>query len=228
MSRTLGDLRGDLRDRLDETQARFWDDKQLNRWINEGATDIARRAEVLATSSSIAVTAGTQTYSLPTSMYRLHRATFSADSGVTVYPLEFRDRNEMDEIWSTRPTTQQYAPAFLVIDGRPPTATATLFPVPSANGSLIVYYYAPPVTANSDTDLIDTPSGWEDLVIQYAEYVALRKDSNPDWKESKAMYEEQLGTMIDNTRRFHDQNGYIVTRNGFQPSWLVSGDDYGW
>jgi len=226
VSRTLGDLRADLRDRLDETQARYWDDRQLNRWINEGALDMARRAECLPTSTTITAVSGTQSYALPTNLFRAHRATFSADLGVTVYPLEFRDRNELDEIWSTRPQTQQYAPAFAFFDGYGTNATIGLFPIPSAGGQLIVYYYRTPSTAVSDTDALDTPTGWEDLAIQYAEYVALRKDSNPDWQESKQMYEEHLAEMIDMTRRLHDQAGYITSRNSFQPFWLVGIDEY--
>lgn len=228
MTRVLGDCRADLRDRLDETQARFWSDAQLNRWINEGAMDVSRRGECLPTSSVIAVVAGTRDYALPTNGFTLHRAEYTPDSGQTVYPLELRDINEMDEIWSTRQLTQQYAPAYLTLLGYPPNWQARLFPVPSQAGSLTVYLFRAASPAQSDTDDVDLPAGWEDLAILYASYVALRKDSNPQYQEAKTEYEEKLGTLIDTTRRFHDQGGYVVSATNFQPGWLVSGDGWGW
>ncbi len=223
-TRTLGDLRDDLRARLDETTARYWTDKELNRWINEGSQDIARRAECLPTAQQIAVAATVGTVTMPTDGFRLHRAEYSNDSGVTVYPLEFRDPNEMDEFWIRR-TQQNYRPSFLVPQGYPPNWTATIYPVPSSAGTLTVYYYRTAIAANNDTDDIDLPAGWEDLTILYASYVALRKDSNPGWKDAKDEYTEKLGALIDTTQRYHDQGGFIVSGPSLQPGWLVGDFD---
>ena len=52
MARTLALLRGDVRSRLNEATAAFWSDAELTRWINEGASDVARRTESLRTRST--------------------------------------------------------------------------------------------------------------------------------------------------------------------------------
>lgn len=223
MSRTLGDCRSDLRDRLDETSARFWDDKQLNRWINEGALDVSRRAETNYATKSITVTAGTQSYSLPTDGFTLHYAEFTYDSGVHQYPLQFREMHEMEGYWTFR-TQQAARPEILVPQGYPPNWTCLLFPVPSQSGSLTVYYYRLAATANSDTDAVDLPAGWEDLAILYASYIALRKDKSQDWQQAKQEYEEKLLTMIDTTRKYTDQSGWITSGGAYVPWWLAGVD----
>lgn len=226
MSRTLGDLRDDLRARLDEVTARFWTDKELNRWLNEGALEIARRGECLADSTTATIAASSGTAALPIDGFRLHRAEFTNDLGVTVYPLEFRDPNEMDQFWINR-TQQQYRPSFLVPEGYPPNWTASLYPIPASSGTLTVYYYRTPAQALADTDQLDLPSGWEDLAVLYASYVALRKDGSPIWREAKEEFTEKMAAMIDTTRRFHDQSGFVVGGGGqIQPGWLVSDESW--
>ena len=207
--------------------ARFWTDAELNRWLNEGALDVARRGECLPDSTTAAIAASSGSAALPTDGFRLHRAEFSNDSGVTVYPLEFRDVNEMDEYWVRR-TQQMYRPSFLVPQGYPPNWTASLYPIPASSGILTTYYYRTPAQVLADTDQLDLPTGWEDLAIVYASYVALRKDGNPGWRDAKEEYTEKLANMIDTTRRFHDQSGFIVGGGGMGlPGWLVgSGDGY--
>ncbi len=228
MSRTLGDCRDDLRARLDEVSARFWTDKELNRWLNEGALDVARRGECLADSTTATIMGSSGTaVPLPIDGFRLHRAEYTNDNGVTVYPLEFRDPNEMDEFWTNR-TQQQYRPSFLVPSGYPPNWTAGLYPIPASSGTLTTYYYRTPAQALADTDQLDLPSGWEDLSITYAAYCALRKDGNPIYREIKEEYTEKLTSMIDTTRRFHDQAGYVVAGPSIQPGWLIFGDGGGY
>ncbi len=181
---------------------------------------------VLLTSSNIPTVGGTQSYALPTNAIgagSLHRAEYTYDGGVTVYPLEPRDMNEMDEFWIRR-TQQSFRPSFIVATGYPPNWTAVLYPVPSSAGTLTVYYYRTPATANSDTDPLDLPSGWEDVAIVYAAYCAIRKDRDPSWQLLKTEYEEKLASMIDSTRRFHDQAGFVVQGSNNLPGWLVAAD----
>ena len=222
---TLAVQRTDLRAKLDETSARFWSDAQLTNFLNEGATDVARRAEVLLDMRQIPLAVGVKEYLLPTNVFRLHRATATVDGGTTVYPLEFRDLNELDEIAGTRPNTQQYVPSFLTTRGYTPNLYAVLFPVPAAVGTLTVFYYRTPVIAVNDADPIDVPTGWDDLPTLYAEYVALRKDADPRWSEAKGLYEERLDSMIATTRQAHDQGRYVVQGTNMLP-WWIYGDSY--
>ena len=47
MAVTLLQARTEVRALLDESSANFWTDDQINSWLNQGCSDIARRAEVL-------------------------------------------------------------------------------------------------------------------------------------------------------------------------------------
>ena len=62
MTATLGTLLTRTRDRLDESSARHWSDARLRDWIMDGLEDIAREAECLLATGTIAAVAGTQTY----------------------------------------------------------------------------------------------------------------------------------------------------------------------
>ncbi len=226
MTVSLGSLRTDVRQRLDETTQRFWSDQELNRWIEEGARDLARRAELLQDRFTIATTTGTQEYTMPTDLFRAHRAEWTPD-GVNIYPLEQRSVQEMDVVWGTQRLTQSSYPNYWSLWGFPPQLKVLLFPVPSQTGTLTIWYYRAPTQTSQDTDPVDVPTGWEDLIAQYCEYIALRKDADPRWKDAKELYEQNLGDMIDVTRRWVDATGLIVgPSGGMYPSWLTGGGDY--
>ena len=224
---TLGTLLTYLRDRLDEATAAQWTDPQLRQWIVEGARDIARSVEVLATTGTVTIVAGTQAYAMPTNMVRCYRAELVVTGSDVTYPLELRDRNEMDSIWGTRMAAGQGTPLYLTIYGTPGSASGTLYPTPSAAGTLTVYYYKLPVAlaldGTADATNVDLPAGWDDVALDYAEYKALRKDRDARWQEARALYLENLGAMNDVTRKHHDQLGYIAVGARVWPEWLVGG-----
>ena len=60
--------------------------------------------------------------------------------------------------------------------------------------------------------------------MDYVEYRALRKDRDQRWTESKALYDENLATMFDNTRRWADEAGTIDPMSNNLPVWLTSFD----
>ncbi|MGI0134584.1 MAG: hypothetical protein ACREBW_06475, partial [Candidatus Micrarchaeaceae archaeon] len=63
MMTILSDLRTQTRSLLDESTATFWTDAQLNQWLNDGCSDLARRAEIIETiNSTIAALVNTSTY----------------------------------------------------------------------------------------------------------------------------------------------------------------------
>lgn len=229
---TQGDLLLQLRDRLDESSAALWGDAELRRYINEGVRDLTRRAETNQTRATIATVAGTQEYSMPTDIVRVHRVEHQ-DASSTVTPLEYRDFNSMDSIWWNRQkTTESNRPYWYTLWGYPPSLKIVLYPTPSVTAETIrVFYYSVPADLATDgtdnADTIPVPQGWEDAVVQYAEYVAMRKDRNQQWQESKALYEQKVGELIERTRRWTDQAGvYDWDTGGGYPSWLVNPD--GW
>ena len=83
--------------------------------------------------------------------------------------------------------------------------------------------------ATTDTATVDIQSGWEELVENYCEFRAKRRDADPTWQEAKALYEEKLSQMMALTRRLTDQAGFIVNDSGVMiPQWLYAGDGGGW
>jgi hypothetical protein len=223
MAKTLGECITSIRDRLDETDARAWTDAQLRRWVNEGVRDVARQAEVLQTTEDIAVSGGTQEYLMPADVVRVYRVEWRPDGETSVYPLDYMDFHEMDQVWNTSQSTSG-TPAYYTMWGYPPSLNMILYPTPAVGGAARVFYYRVP--ANLETDGTDdaedvsVPEGWEDLLIDYAEYHALRKDRDPRWQEARALYLERLGNMYDITRRWSDQAGTISVGRSHLPRWL--------
>lgn len=207
---TLAEARTALRERLDERSARQWSDEMLNRWLNEGAKDMARKAEVLQASADIDGVDGTQAYNLPANAVRVHRATWSNDGEDTSYPLEYRDFQSADAVWWTQQAVTQGTPHLFTMWGVPGAVQITLYPTPSVNGTLSLMYYRLPVVATTDSATLDIPMGWEDTVYAYATYMAMMQDRDQRWQSQKALYDEQMSDLLTLTRRYSDQSGSSV------------------
>jgi hypothetical protein len=106
--------------------------------------------------------------------------------------------------------------------GFPPTLSIYLFPVPSQVGNLNVFYYRLPATAAADGDVLEIVEGYWDLVTLFAEVQALRKDADPRFADARQLYEAKIGEMIDMTRHYHDQQGYVTSGRTWLPGWLTS------
>lgn len=228
---TLTTLQTNVRRRLDESTAAFWADADLTQWINEAARDIARRSETLQASTTINSVAGTQEYTLPTNALRIYRVEYRPDGATATQtiPLEYRDFNSMDSVWWSRQAVDRGTPYCFTMWGFPPTLTLVLFPLPatSVTAAIKVYYYRLPAAASSGSDTVDVPEGWFDLIEDYCEFSALRKDRDPRWQEARSLYEEKLQHFIETTRRWTDQNDSIQTAMGPLPAWVYGGwNDY--
>lgn len=215
---TMGTALAAVRTRLDESTATSWTDPEIRAWINEGVADIARRTESIQKSATISVVAGQQEYSdLPTNLLRLNRVEFiSAGASGQVSHLELRELNALDSTWYGGKQTSSGRPIYCGLSGYPPYLQLTLYPIPAESGATIkVYYYASPaalpVDGSGDGIALDLPTGWDDLVYEYATYLAQRRDATPSWQDTKRIYEEHLGDMLAMTERWHDQPGFITS-----------------
>lgn len=224
---TLATMRVDLRLRLDEVTARMWTDVELRSYLNEGLRDVARRTESLLTyDATVAVVAGTAKYTLSQQIVRIHRVEWKATGEDAIRPLQASSYQEMDSMWGSRQNVASSSPSFFVLWGISGIDLAIqLYPVPSQAGALRIYYYRMPAALAADADIAAVPSGWEDLVVLYAEYVAMRKDHDPRWQEAKQLYEERLVDMVNVTRQLHDQAGAVMMGNSAIPSWLYEFGD---
>lgn len=229
MTRTLVQMNTDLRNRLNEQTARAWLDQQLRSWILEGARDVARRAECLWSINTFAVLAGVPTYSLATispGIVRIHRIEYVPTGQQMNYALEYRDRYAMDAVWGTSQSVTTSTPSYFTLWGAPPNLTVQMFPVPSLAGTATLFYYALPhdLDLTVDSGIVDCPDGWEDVILDYAEYHALRMDRDDRWKDIMAAYEQRLIDLAATTIRYSDQSGWITSGPGFVPAWLAGGD----
>ncbi len=221
---TLTSLLTDVRNKLDETTSGQWSDAELRTWINEAARDMSRRSETLQNSSNITVVADTQEYTLPTDTLRVYRVEWRPTSSSNVYPLEYRDFNSMDTVWWSSQTTSKGYPTFYTMWGYPPSLKVVLYPTPSEAGVLKVFYYQHSTDlatdGTEDSSTVPVPAGYEDLCTTYCEMVALRKDRDPRWQESRALYMDSLTEMLDRTRRWTDQGDFIQVGQTHVPGWL--------
>lgn len=213
-----------VRERLDEATAGEWSDAELRRWINQGANDIARRTETLHTVVTSATIVGDSTYTAPADTIRISRVEWTPNNTDNIYPLEYRDFNAMDPIWWTNQASTSSNPQYWTTSGFPPSLTIRLYPVPSSTGFINVFYYRYPTQLATDgsdaNDTVELPTGWDDIVVDYVEYTALRKDRDPRWQEAKQLYEQHVDEVFALSRRWTDQPGIITPDTPNVPAWL--------
>lgn len=228
MAVTLSTALTNVRMILDEVNAQFWTDAQLTVWLNEACADSQRRCEWKQKNSSVAVTSGTQNYSAPADVLRIHKVTFQATGSINTYTLEYRGLMEMDQIWGINQQWPAAYPLYYTLWGQPGTATLQIqtYPVPAQNGALAVFYYPDIVAAAAGSDNMDILQGYEDMMYDYCMYRALRKDADPRWQEAKADYEEKIIAMVNTSRTYQDQAGTFATGQQALPQWLTSSE--GW
>lgn len=224
MALTLADALTHLRSRLDEETASFWSDTELTRWINEGAQDLARRTESLRAETDIAVLAGAQEVTAPTDLIRATGLEWRGSDGRQT-PMQYRDRHNADAIWGNG--TNEGSPVIWTSWGFPPALTLKVFPTPYETGSLHLYYYRLPARVQNGADIIEVPSGWDDLVVEYATMLAFRKDGNQQWRDSFQHYEQRVNDLLATAIRYNDQAGYIDQGHSpLAPMWLYEGSEW--
>lgn len=228
MSVSMGTAVTEVRALLDEASPAMWTDAQIMSWLNQGCADIARRAEILWDEANITVTANVQTYPFPADFLTAHRCEFTINPpiwspGSLTQVLEFREINSMDENWGMIHSLPAAWPRWYTIRGNPVVNFQfTMYPAPAAAGVATVYYYRQARAATLDTDNVDTLSGWEDIVYDYAVYKAQRAAHLAIWKDALSIYETQLANMINKTRNMTDQMNQVTSGIGNLPVYAYS------
>lgn len=214
-----------IRERLDEATASQWSEIMLRRWLNEGLRDIGRRTYHYQTASTLAVVAGTGTYTADADIIRINQVYFQPTADTTQkIPLQARTWAAMDEVWGNRQDLQSGYPVMFATRGYSPQVIIKLFPVPSVAGTLFMNTARMP--ANLDiaggTGNIDCPEAWVEIAYFYCEFMARRKDK--DYEGAKDSF-EQYGLMIDNMITNGDYlnatDEFVFHGAGWLPGWLV-------
>lgn len=216
------------RTRLDEATARQWTDQSIREWINEGARDIARKTETLEDRDTIPAVVGTGEYTIDTDVVRIHRVEFTPTDEDTT-ELIYADLKDLDSFGWRQRTMSQDRPYVYSTWGARRGLKLIVFPVPATAGNFTVYSYVMPAALAESTSgdaavHVEIPQAYDDVLLDYIEYRAMRKDRDPRWVEAKGLYDENLSQMYDNTRRWSDQPGMILPgSHGALPAWLVEG-----
>lgn len=215
MAKTLGIMLYELRARIDEPVENRWKDRELRTWINEGLREVATRTECLRDTASIAVVAGTQSYTMPTDIVREHNVEFDPTGSQQTFTLERRDYRAMQQWWGSYQTTSGYAPSFYTTWGFPGDMQVIIYPVPSVDGTLTVFYYRLPallsVFGDADGTAVEVPEGWESVVLDWAEQKAYFKDRRPqDAGIAKERFDQGLSALAETAIRYSDAPGEIL------------------
>ena len=117
---TLAEELVNVRLDLDDPNGKYFDTPSLTLWINQGCLDIARRAECLMENESIQSLANVAYYSAPQDCICIHELTFSPNDPTQIYPLTYRGRQEMNNIWYVNQTTPGSYPLFYTTWSQPP------------------------------------------------------------------------------------------------------------
>ena len=223
MAVTMAEAIRAVREMLDEHSARAWRDLELTRWINEGCKEIAKATESLQESTTITVTSGTRSYDLPDNMIRVTRIDFTPDATNRPVALEYKSFQNPEAVqWAGDTEGMPYC---YTTWGRPGSVQLVLYPSPAYDGDLDLYYYRLPIPPPTAADPLDIPEGWENTVYLYAEYVALRRDRQPEWQAAKALFDESLGALYDMTRRHSDQTDSMSIPGPMVNAWLYEMGD---
>lgn len=219
--KTVSNILTEVAERVDDESNRRFPLPMLRGWIEEGEKELLRRTECMRSETTIAVSASTQTVTGPADLVRIYHAQFEPTGDAQRYPLEYRDRKSMDPLWGTHQgiSTSAY-PAYYTTWGVAPSLSITLAPIPSEAGNLRVFYYRLPATISrtgtDDTDTLDVPAGWEDIVTTYVEARCYRKDGrSEDYQLAMQAFQEGMVALAETSVRYMDAPGQI----DYSPGW---------
>ncbi len=230
MSMTQGQALSRLRERLDEPSAAQWTDAYLRGLLNEGARDLARYTESLEATTTITVVADTASYAppttgCPTDVVKVDHVVFTPTSGGRQVPLDYADINQAEGPYYLGSRNE---PRLFTLWLPPPSMALKLYPTPSEGGSLTVYYRKLPAELATDGSAASTVLGiedaWVDVILDYAEARALRRDRDQRWTESMQMYETGREQMRLLTIRRANAVGQFGSWMGSHPAMLL--DDW--
>jgi hypothetical protein len=117
-------------------------------------------------------------------------------------------------------------PVYYSTYGHPPVLKVQLWPTPTRAGTL--YLYGPKLPAAIDvtggTGDIDAIEGWYEAAVDYAEYMALRRDRQEAWKDIFMQYEAKVLQMIELSATDDSMGEIQFTGTSLVPRWLSDWD----
>jgi hypothetical protein len=208
MSATLGDTVEAIREMVDEVNPGFYTDKSLRRWVNAGVREIARRSEWKRGTTTEQTTASVRYVTVPDDVVRVSRVEIENSDG-RIWRLKYRDTNAMDSIWGAGQGTWEGTPTYYTLQGANPL-TIVLFPVPNEVLDVHMHYYGMPVDlaldGSDDGEVLDVPTGWEDLVVDWGTVEAFRKLRDvAQYQLALSQFQSKLGALVEMAVRYTDE-----------------------
>lgn len=192
-------VRRNVRDTASSSSLQKYSDAYLDVLINEGQRDVINQTWAISKSSSITLVDATASYSLPSDLITIWRATRQNEN---LLELDFpqQDADAADESWET----QAGEPRYFYTSFTTPQSV-TLYPVPTSTyaGTLKVFYFSYATDLSSDSDepfnSIDRLSGYHDLLVYYPTIRILMAENMQDKAAPFIqLYQSGVQTMAEN------------------------------
>lgn len=212
-----------LRERLDEPAEAQWSDKELRRWLHEGIRDVARRTRLYQDQTTVDVTANAHEVTLSAEILAIEHLMWASDADPTnIQPLEPRAFEGVQRYINSTSAD----PICYSTYGHPPALKVQLYPTPIRAGTLYLYGPMLPdaVAIDAGTGNLDVIEGWYEVTLDYAEYMALRRDRQEIWKDIFMQYEAKIQQMIELSATDDAAGEFVFTGYSIHPRWLVEFD----
>jgi hypothetical protein len=180
----------ETRSLLDEDQPSFWEDDELERWINQGYKDIAARLECIRSTSNLSLVIGTDSYTMPTGV---------VDKGNTIRKILI-DNLEVDQISlsdldgiasaTTGGFGETGTPDYFILWGD----VIKFYPIPDAIKTAVIYYVDTAPSDLGETDTPDLPEYAHQLISLFAASKAKRKDE--ETTQAEALIQQYLQGIV--------------------------------
>ena len=177
-------------------------------WINQVYADVCITTEANVTSSTMTLTAGTASYTLPTGISRIKEMYATPVGGVQTVPLI---QTDLDEILRYRQSSGGVANAVGATIYRFALLGLTdieLYPTPQSADVLTVYYVALPTALSADSDIPILPEPYASKVLEYGALAeAADFKSDPLEQEYRQLYQVWMQKL----------RAHITRKIGMQP-----------
>ena len=202
----------------------LWESEWVAAWLTEAQAEAAIRGRLLFEAADpaiceIAVTAGTATYPLHTSLYELVSLRFKVAGSDRSEPVHIKTREELDRIrpgWRDRSDSQ---PRFAIQDD----TSLTLVDRPSAAGTLYLEGYRLPLKPlTNDTDKPEINQAHHRHLVHWALHRAFSKPDSETIDPARAATAEAaftryFGLMPDSDLRRRTREDVPHVNQGFLP-----------
>ena len=188
-TKTVGDVYSQVKRVFgDESGVQLTND-DIARWVNEAQVDISKQNQVLQTTATLPVTAGTATYSLTSITPRIDNLASLLLDGRRVGNIPISQAEESISLADPE-GTETGAPQFWYAWG----GDITFWPVPNRNYTMTIRYNAQPTAVSTtSTDVLSLP---DECFTDVCNYVLMRAYEMDENAEMMAVKQAEYSTSV--------------------------------